>query len=326
MTQKNNNLAIGSFVFGAFILLVFFIIFFSNSNYFTDKERVVMYFDGSVQGLQKGAPVKLKGVELGQIIDIEITFLSDDITIVNTVTADLVLKRIHLRGGELTEDVFHAVINKGLRAQLNYQSLLTGQLYIELDFYPGSELHLRKLQTEYREFPTIKTDLESLFNQIERVDILAVSSSLVSVLHSLDALLKSGKIDNAISKFNTAAQAVKKTADHVDNTAARFEIEMAALSKKLDISLASLNKLLDQGNDQISVLSNDFRVTSTSLRKTLSGINQTIKTAEGTILEDSLLIDQLTRSAEEVSRAARAFRRLSDTLEQQPEAILRGKK
>jgi paraquat-inducible protein B len=152
MTQKINHLTIGAFVVGALILLLLFLIFFSGANLFTHKERVVMYFDGSVQGLKIGAPVKLKGAELGQIVDIEVTFLSDNLSIVNTVTADIILKRIRQDGEQFNDDIFDAVIEKGLRAQLNYQSLLTGQLYIELDFYPKSELHLHKLQIEYREF------------------------------------------------------------------------------------------------------------------------------------------------------------------------------
>ena len=329
MTKKNNNMAIGSFIAGAFILLFFLLIFFSGGNYFTDKERVVMYFDGSVQGLQKGAPVKLKGVELGQITNIEVTFLADNLTIVNTVTADLILKRIHhinRRSEQSTDDIYNAVINKGLRAQLNYQSLLTGQLYVELDFYPESELRLRKLQTQYREFPTIKTDFESLFSEIESIDIIAVSNSLVSVLSSLDKLLKSEKIDNAVNDFSVAAQAVEKTANHIGSVATKFSAETATLNTKLSISLDAFNGLVDQINHQVPLLNTEFITTLTDLRETFTHINEAMKTAEGTFSEDSQLIEQLKGSAEEVDRAAQAFRRLSDTLEQQPEALLRGKR
>jgi paraquat-inducible protein B len=145
------------------------------------------------------------------------------------------------------------------------------------------------------------------------------------VLNSLNTLIKSGKINDAIKNFDAAAVAVEKTANHIDNTREAFEVDMAGLSKKLDDSLMVFNKLLDQGNDQILALSHDFILTATSLRETLAGIDQAIKTTEGTFSEDSVLIDQLSRSAEEVSRAARAFRRLSDTLEQQPEALIRGR-
>lgn len=307
MTQKNNTLAIGSFVAGAVILLFSLLLFFSGGNYFTDKERVVMYFDGSVQGLQVGAPIKLKGVEIGEIVNIEVSFLADDLTIVNIVTGDIVLKRINRTDQQPTNNVIDAVINKGLRAQLNYQSFLTGLLYVELDFYPNTEIRLLNLQSQYREFPTIGTDLESIFNNIENLDLEAISTNFSSALGSLDSLLKSGKIDSAVNDFSAASQAV------------------AELSKELSASVETFNALLDQTNKEIPRLSDDIALTLTELRETLNGIDGVMATAGDTFSEDSMLIDQITRSAEEVSRAASAVRVLSDTLEQQPEAILRGK-
>jgi len=326
MTQKNNNITIGSFIVGALVLTFFLLIFFSGGNYFTDKERVVMYFDGSVQGLQIGAPIKLKGVELGEIANIEVTFLHDDRTIVNIVTADLILKRIHRSDEQPDEDIFDVVIKKGLRAQLNYQSLLTGLLYVELDFYPNSELRLLNLQSQYREFPTIKTDFESLFNQIEGIDLISISKGLASVLDSLDTILKSGKIEQAASDFSAAAQAIEKTATSFDNAAVALESELTMLSTKLTASIDGFTLLMGEANHQLPLLSDEFVQTLTGLRKALNTINDTMTAAEGTFSEDSQLIEQLTRAAEEVSRAARAFRLLSETLEQQPEALIRGKR
>jgi len=326
VAKKNNNIAIGSFIVGALVLTFLLLIFFSGGNYFTDKERVVMYFDGSVQGLQVGAPIKLKGVELGEIANIEVVFLADDHTIVNVVTADLILKRIHRNGEQPDEDVFDVVIEKGLRAQLNYQSLLTGLLYVELDFYPNSELRLLNLQSEYREFPTTKTDFESLFNQIEGVDLISISKGLASVLDALDSILKSGKLEQAASDFSAAAQAIEKTATSFDNAAVTLESELATLSKKLTVGIDGFTVLMDETNDQLPDLSSRLILTLTDLRKALNSIDETMAAAEGTFSEDSQLVEQLTRAAEEVDRAARAFRLLSETLEQEPEALIRGKK
>jgi len=326
MTKKINNLAVGSFILGTLVLAFVSAIFFSGGNYFTDKERVVMYFDGSVQGLQIGSPIKLKGVDLGEIVNIEVMFLHDYRTVVNMVTADLILKRIHRSDDISEDDIFNQLISKGLRAQLNYQSLLTGMLYVELDFYPDSELRLLNLQSQHREFPTTKTDFESLFNQLKGVDLVSISNRLASVLDSMDTILKNGAVEHAVSDFSVAAQAIAKTMDSFSSVSSLLETQLPPLSQKLTASIDGFTVLVNETNHQLPMLTTEFVATLTELRVAIESINETMKTAEAAISDDSPLIEKLTRSAEEVSRAARAIRLLGETLEQQPEAMLRGKR
>src|SRR5690606_41735510 len=107
-TKKNTSLAIGAFIAGAVLLVFVALIFFSGGRLFAEKDRVIMYFSGSVQGLQVGAPIKLKGVVLGQINDIQIIFQSDNKTIVTAVTADLVMERISSEGSEINNEIGRA--------------------------------------------------------------------------------------------------------------------------------------------------------------------------------------------------------------------------
>ena len=101
---KNKSFAIGAFIVGALLVVFFALLFFSGGRIFSQKERVVMYFDGSVQGLQIGAPIKLKGVVLGEITDIQINFQSDDKPALTAVTADLVLQRINSKGTDVNNE------------------------------------------------------------------------------------------------------------------------------------------------------------------------------------------------------------------------------
>ena len=120
--SKPKSLHIGSFVVGAFVLVFIALLFFSGGKLFSQKERVIMYFDASVQGLQVGAPVKLKGVVLGDIVDIQLNFQSDNQPLVTAVTADLVMQRITSKGAGVSDEFFKEAIEQGLRAQLNVQS------------------------------------------------------------------------------------------------------------------------------------------------------------------------------------------------------------
>ena len=131
-TKNRKSFTIGAFIVGAIVLIFFVLIFFSGGNIFSQKERVIMYFEGSIQGLQIGAPIKLKGVILGEITDIQINFDNsgqandNKSTILTAVTGDLVLQRINRKGAEVKRAFFEEAIKDGLRAQLNYQSFLTG--------------------------------------------------------------------------------------------------------------------------------------------------------------------------------------------------------
>ena len=173
--KKNNSFRIGAFIVGAILLVFLALLFFSGGDLFSQKERVVMYFEGSVQGLQVGAPIKLKGVILGEITDIQINFDSNTQdngnknnsakNIVTAVTGDLALKRISRKGNEVSLEFFEEAIANGLRAQLNFQSFLTGLLYVELDFFPDTPATLygfKKITLSYpRSQPVLKSSLKT---------------------------------------------------------------------------------------------------------------------------------------------------------------------
>jgi paraquat-inducible protein B len=326
MAQRKNNITIGIFILGALGLLFFLLIFFSGGNRFSDKERVVMHFEGSVQGLQIGAPIKLKGVDIGEIVNIEVNFLADDLTIVNVVTADLILKSIRQAEQETNSDIFDVLIEKGLRAQLKYQSLLTGLLYVELDFYPETEIRLLNLQSRHREFPT-KTNptFEKIFSEMENLDFKAVSKRLSKVLESVDKLLQSGKVENALDSFSNSTQAIETTASDFSEAVKAFDAKLLKLNKDLARSSKKFNVLLDKSAEQVPILSNEFVLTLSEMRLTLDRINSTMATAGDTFSEDSVLVEKISNAAQEVSRAARSLSELSETLEQQPEAVIRGK-
>src|SRR5690606_23819588 len=126
---------------------------------------------------------KLKGVVLGEITDIQINFPSDDTdgqkqNIAAIVTADLALQRISRKGITVDREFFEDAINKGLRAQLNYQSFLTGLLYVELDFFPGTTPKLYNLQDSYLEIPTASTAFEAISKNLQEMNIKGLIDNL----------------------------------------------------------------------------------------------------------------------------------------------------
>lgn len=327
--SQQKSFAIGAFIVGAILLVFIALLFFSGGQLFSPKERVVMYFEESVQGLQIGAPIKLKGVVLGEITDIQINFPSDDTNggdnngngknIATTVTADLALQRISRKGITVDRDFFEDAINKGLRAQLNYQSFLTGLLYVELDFFPGTTPKLYNLQNKYLEIPTASTAFEEISKNLQEMNIKGLIDNLDKLAVQINKIAHSGAIEQTLGSVKSAADSVALTSNTLNQ-------EVTVLSKNLNRTSTELNQLLLTLNQQAPALAGNINTSLMELQKSLAQFSKAAEGINQSFSEDAPLVNQLTTTLEDVSRSAKAFRSLSETLEQQPEALLRGKK
>lgn len=329
--SQQKSFAIGAFIVGAILLVFIALLFFSGGNLFSQKERVVMYFEESVQGLQIGAPIKLKGVVLGEITDIQINFPDEAVNnkpnennsekkeIATRVTADLALQRISRTGTTVDRSFLEDAINKGLRAQLNYQSFLTGLLYVELNFFPDTEAKLYNLQDDYLEIPTAPTAFEEISKNLQEMNIKGLIDNLDQLTASVNQLVQSGVIEQTLDSVKTAANSFTIVSGTMNT-------EMLTLSRNLTETNKELKTLLVTLNQQTPQLSDNINKSLAELQKSLDHFSQAATGINQSFSEDSPLIVQLTETLDDVSRSAKAFRSLSETLEQQPEALLRGKK
>lgn len=317
--SKGISLAIGAFIVGAILLVFIALLFFSGGRLFADKERVIMYFDGSVQGLQIGAPVKLKGVVLGEIIDIQINFQNDNQTVVTAVTADLVMKRINSKGVNVDHHFLTQSVQNGLRAQLNYQSLLTGLLYVELDFYPETAIVLRNLQHDHMELPTIGTSFEEISKNLQDIDLKGLISNINKLVDNLGELVSNGDVQTVVENFNRLTISMEKTSTGLHN-------DFHGLSLSLAQTLGDINVVAKELSGLSPKLSKTLEQSLAALDKTLAQVEGASSNLGEALSEDAPLMYQLNTTLKDVSRAARAFGELSETLDQQPEALLRGKK
>ena len=74
MSEKPHTVAIGAFIVGALLIAISGLIFIGGSGFGSDRNKVFMVFDGSVKGLSVGAPVALRGVQIGQVTDIPVSY------------------------------------------------------------------------------------------------------------------------------------------------------------------------------------------------------------------------------------------------------------
>lgn len=326
--KKNNSFRIGAFIVGAILLVFLALLFFSGGDLFSQKERVVMYFEGSVQGLQVGAPIKLKGVILGEITDIQINFDSNTQdngnknnsakNIVTAVTGDLALKRISRKGNEVSLEFFEEAIANGLRAQLNFQSFLTGLLYVELDFFPDTPATLYGFKKNYLELPTVATGFEELTKNLQEINLKSLVKNLDQLTLRLSNIVKSGVIEETLGS-------VKLAADSFTETSKTMGQDVSQLSKNLSDTSRTLNTLLASLNKQTPAVADELRASMLQLQRSLVELDKASNSVHQSFSEDAPLVNQLNDTLKEISRSAEAFRTLSETIDQQPEALLRGK-
>lgn len=326
--NKNLSLAIGAFLFGALLLTFIALLFFSGGRLFAKKQSVIMYFEGSVQGLQIGAPIKLKGVVLGEISDIQINFQSlsrhsgGDKSLeqaaVTTVVADLLLERISSSGIEASEEFLTEAVDNGLRAQLNYQSFLTGLLYVELDFHPEDEAKLFGYQQALVEIPTMATEFEQISEKFQNINLEDLVSNLNNMVGRVNAILATGEVEKLLVSAN-------RTLNALEHTALNLDAEMGALRKDLAQTLTQANSLIGQLNDQAPILVGSLNESLAQLNKSLASVDGAANQMAYTFSEDGQAVNQLGLALNDLRNAARALQVLSESIDQNPDIIWRGR-
>ena len=230
------------------------------------KRRFVIYFDGNVRGLQVGAPVELRGMPFGEVVDIHTQIHTDDLSIRIPVTVDLEPDRLEIVGdfkqtvAQQDRQTWQALIDKGLRAQLKTGNLLTGALYIDLNFYADAKPVKLTMQDGLYVLPTVPTEFEyltnrlsSILDKIEKVPFDQIGSNLEGFSDQLNKELtpeiiarirEFGKVVGELEKveFEKIGTNLEGFSGQLNND---FTPEMNATMRELKKAARSLRILLD---------------------------------------------------------------------------------
>jgi len=259
---------------------------------YTEKFYYILHFQGSIRGLAVGAPVEIRGIKIGQVVDIQAGFDQETLTPRITVLVETEPQRWKAlgekRGDHKTE--IEMMVAKGLRAQLKTGSMLTGQLYVDIDFHPDApEAHVIYGE-QFPELPTIPAPLQmitarvnQLLNQIETVPIKQIGKDLGDTVQNFKRLSESKELLEAVKALNATLQQTRQLVQNLDSNVA-----------------PAIGSTLDQA------------------QKTLISV-------EGTLGQDSPLQYEIRQAMNELGEAARAIRILTDYLERHPEALIYGK-
>ncbi len=318
MKEHSRNVAIGAFIFGALLIAGSLAIFLVGTGIGQDNERVVMVFDGSVKGLSIGAPVSLRGVEIGQVTNIQVTLDTKNMELIMTVEADIDPDNVMLRGRR-TNTIIRDLINHGLRAQLNPQSLLTGLLFVQLDFHPGSPLILADINSPYDQIPTIPTELQRFSQEVENLDLAQLANDIRDIASGMKSLIANDSFQAIPANLDTTMKSVTELAHEMRST-------INQLRPGLNTALNDAARALETINREIPRLSNTVDANLNAVGKAANTFEKTLADVDNVVSPDSTTIYELHKALRELTLASRAMQLLAKTLDEQPEALLRGKR
>jgi paraquat-inducible protein B len=191
---------------------------------FTERRHWVMHFDGSVRGLTIGAPVELRGIPVGRVVDFQVEYdeASNDLSI--PVTVEVEPERMDIFEVDMTVDQRKArtedFVSDGLRAQLQTGNLVTGQLFVALDLFPDAPPANIDWSSDPPEFPTVPSTTKQLIENVTAVaDRLAgipledIGADVSQAVKRLDATLEEAQALLARLKGETvpaATSAIKQ--------------------------------------------------------------------------------------------------------------------
>ena len=283
------------------------------------SQRYVLYFNESLRGLSAGAPVTLLGLPGGEVLDVGLDLDPATATIRGRVEVVTFPERLIARMSREQEATGEAlqksqqqrralmerlVEQRGLRAQLRSGNLLTGQLFVALDYFPDAPKAKVDWSREVPVFPAVPStlpDLEakisSIVTKLEKLPLEAIGTDVTKVLGTLNATLEGAR--TALNHIDTGLTPALKTA--IDDL-------RPALKTAIDDLTPALKTAIED------------------LRQTLATANQLLKNTDATLLgKDAPAQQELRDALQEISAAARSVRVLADYLDRHPEALIRGK-
>jgi len=263
---------------------------------YTQKMHYILHFDESIRGLTVGAPVEFRGIKIGQVVDIKSEFDMEKTSPRITVLVETEPQRWKVAGTALSRTADDAkkniskLVAKGLRAQLKTGSLLTGQLFVDIDFHPDAPNAQVKYGEKFPELPTIPAPL----------------------------LIITARVNDFLSKLETVPieQIGKDLGDTLQN------VKRLTGSKELLEAVQALNETLQHARQLVQNLDSNV---APEIGSTLDQVQKTLVSVEGTLGKDSPLQHEMRRAFKELSAAARSIRILVDYLERHPNALIYGK-
>ncbi len=324
--KRANPTVIGSFVLIALALVAFAVMALGGAKLFTPKQRAIAYFEGSVKGLSVGSAVNFRGVKVGSVDRIVLQFAPDSLEPRIGVYMTLLPQQIRLIGtGEDGSDIpFSDYIERGLRAKLSIDSLVTGQLVADLDFRPDvpAVFHGSR-ETRFPEIPTMKSDFDVLKDQLAQLPLRQLADDVKGMVEAFQVLARGagGTLGVVGEELKATAATTRQTLEEAQRTIIT-----------LNTTLQSVERTSEEARKTLSASGPALEQTMRSAQAAMLRIETTMQSADVAVAHVTEMTApgapiraELEQSLRDLSASAESLRHFADTVERDPNALIFGK-
>lgn len=332
MSHKASPTVIGLFtlvglVFGAGALVIV-----GAGKYFESTNKVTLFFDKSVYGLQEGSDVRFGGVRIGRVSSISVivdTAGNRKVIPVIVELAERQLQNVTRAGGGIIDfssaEGVQAAVKEGLRAGMKQQSLVTGQLYIEFDVVPGTTGFVYEPITSppYPVVPTIPTEIDELIagisDGLKKINAL----ELEGVMTEIKNVLTSAKEQLDRLDFESLNENVIQITEDVQAITGDEKLKRAVAN--LDSTLAEMKELTTKVNEGVDPVLNDLSKVVENVNTSLVKIESAVEDIKESGDPRAPLLLSIQNAVRNLERTSRGIEELTSDLKRNPDSLLRGK-
>lgn len=341
MNANPNYHKIGLFVFIATLLLIAMVMVLGANTLFKQELILETYVDESVQGLEVGSPVKIRGVRMGKVIAIDqaANIYPDEIGPKNP-GANYIIIRMAIPYGKFGDKPLFEIqreliqdVERGLRLQLVSQGI-TGLVFLEMNYFEGSETLPVTWSPEYDYVPSapslfnsLTDSMDDILMKAQAIDTDGISSETVGLLRELrqtnasfQAVLAEIHEQQIVENVGDTVASVKNMSKRLEADSQQLLANIESIAEELNTTVKSLHARLndprvDSALTDISAAMSDLRKTAKDLPSAVSQARATLDGADQTVSEQRQNLDRiLTNLAEAVGN----LREVSNELRRNP--------
>ncbi len=316
MSKQRSSTVIGGFILGGGLLLALGVMLFGGGAMFSHTYPAMVFFDRSIAGLQVGAPVSFRGVRVGTVKRIALQVNSNDFTARIPVYLDLNPGDLEIAGQNRLD--IPELAKRGLRAQLQVQSLVTGQLMVELDFQPG--VSARTVGGgDVPEIPSVPSQMDQLKDAVSQLQIADTLAAVHRAVESIDKLAS-----NANVQLQRMGDTVVTVGTGAGQLMAQGQGTIGHLDGELTATLSELRALSEATRQQVDGRGRDMAALMVKLNATAARIDSLTANLNDMTAARSPLRTDVESGMRDLSASAASIRSFTRQIERNPNALLMG--
>lgn len=315
MSQSRKPFLVGLFIFSGLLLFIASLLVLTRDSLFSRPTEYAVYFTGALDGLSVGADVTYRGVKIGSVQDVHLTYDERSKDVVMPVIIRITNEQAtHASKAALTR-LMDELIERGLRAQLQTPSLLTGKAIVALDFFTGQDgyvyspniIGLPVIPSVPTKIDEVEDMLRHMVDSFKEIPLKDTIASANQSLISLDKLLNSPDLQQGLENFNTTLK------------------NFAEISTQLQQKAPNVLDSVQDSSEQLVVVMKEMRAAAEQAQEVLERIDTLVAEGQRSLGPQSELQYELLNALQNVGQASKAIQRTAESIEQEPQSLIFGK-